>query len=43
MGHRHHRPILGPDVDFGHRMITDRVLTLAVSFVFIYEGLGMSA
>jgi asparagine synthase (glutamine-hydrolysing) len=32
-----------PDVDFGHKVITDQVLTLALSFVFMHEGLGMSA
>jgi asparagine synthase (glutamine-hydrolysing) len=32
-----------PDLDFGYRVITDQVLTLALSFVFMHEGLGMSA
>lgn len=32
-----------PDSDFGHRVVTDQVLTLALSFVFMHEGLGMSA
>jgi asparagine synthase (glutamine-hydrolysing) len=32
-----------PDADFGHQVITDQVLTLALSFVFMHEGLGISA
>lgn len=32
-----------PGSDFGHQVITDQVLTLALSFVFMHEGLGMSA
>jgi asparagine synthase (glutamine-hydrolysing) len=32
-----------PGADFGHQVITDQVLTLALSFVFMHEGLGMSA
>jgi asparagine synthase (glutamine-hydrolysing) len=29
--------------DFGHQVVTDQVLTLALSFVFMHEGLGISA
>jgi asparagine synthase (glutamine-hydrolysing) len=29
--------------DFGHQIVTDQVLTLALSFVFMHEGLGISA
>jgi asparagine synthase (glutamine-hydrolysing) len=32
-----------PDSDFGHQVVTDQVLTLALSFVFMHEGLKMSA
>ena len=32
-----------PDADAGHRVVMDQVLTLALSFVFMHEGLGMSA
>jgi len=31
-----------PDADAGHRQIMDQVLTLALSFVFLHEGLGLS-
>jgi asparagine synthase (glutamine-hydrolysing) len=31
-----------PDADFGHQVITDQVLTLALSFVFMQEGLGIT-
>jgi asparagine synthase (glutamine-hydrolysing) len=30
-----------PDADAGHRTVMDQVLTLALSFVFIHEGLDM--
>ncbi|MGH7633877.1 MAG: asparagine synthase-related protein, partial [Gemmatimonadaceae bacterium] len=29
--------------DFGHQVVTDQVLTLALSFVFMQEGLGIAA
>jgi hypothetical protein len=29
--------------DFGHQVVTDQVLTLALSFVFMHEGLGISS
>ena len=29
--------------DFGHQVVNDQVLTLALSFVFMHEGLGISA
>jgi len=32
-----------PDADPGHRTVMDQVLTLALSFVFMHEGLGLSA
>jgi asparagine synthase (glutamine-hydrolysing) len=32
-----------PDSPFGHPVVMDQVLTLALSFVFMQEGLGMSA
>jgi len=32
-----------PGASFGHQVVTDQVLTLALSFVFMHEGLGMSA
>jgi asparagine synthase (glutamine-hydrolysing) len=32
-----------PGSDFGHRVVMDQVLTLALSFVFMHEGLGISA
>ena len=32
-----------PDVDGGQRVVMDQVLTLALSFVFMHEGLRMSA
>ena len=32
-----------PGADFGHQVVTDQVLTLALSFVFMHEGLGISA
>jgi len=32
-----------PGSDAGHRMVMDQVLTLALSFVFMQEGLGISA
>ena len=32
-----------PGVDIGTRIVTDQVLTLALSFVFMHEGLGLSA
>ncbi len=32
-----------PDADAGHRVVMDQVLTLALSFVFMHEGLGLSA
>jgi asparagine synthase (glutamine-hydrolysing) len=35
--------IAKPDADFGHAVVTDQVLTLALSFVFMHEGLGVSS
>jgi len=32
-----------PDADAGHRVVMDQSLTLAMSFVFMHEGLGLSA
>jgi asparagine synthase (glutamine-hydrolysing) len=32
-----------PDADAGHRTVMDQVLTLALSYVFMHEGLGLSA
>ena len=32
-----------PGADAGHRVVMDQVLTLALSFVFMHEGLGLSA
>jgi asparagine synthase (glutamine-hydrolysing) len=32
-----------PDSPFGHPVVMDQVLTLALSFVFMQEGLGLSA
>jgi asparagine synthase (glutamine-hydrolysing) len=32
-----------PGSDFGHQVVMDQVLTLALSFVFMHEGLGISA
>ncbi len=32
-----------PDVDAGHRVVMDQVLTLALSLVFMHEGLRLSA
>jgi hypothetical protein len=32
-----------PDADAGHRTVMDQVLTLALSFVFMHEGLGLAA
>jgi asparagine synthase (glutamine-hydrolysing) len=32
-----------PETDAGHRVVMDQVLTLALSFVFMHEGLGLSA
>jgi asparagine synthase (glutamine-hydrolysing) len=32
-----------PGADFGHQVVTDQVLTLALSFVFMHEGLGMES
>ena len=29
--------------DFGHQVVMDQALTLALSFVFMHEGLGISA
>jgi len=31
------------DSPFGHPVVMDQVLTLALSFVFMQEGLGLSA
>jgi asparagine synthase (glutamine-hydrolysing) len=35
--------IARPGADFGHQVVTDQVLTLALSFVFMHEGLGMAS
>jgi asparagine synthase (glutamine-hydrolysing) len=32
-----------PGADFGHQVVSDQVLTLALSFVFMHEGMGISA
>jgi len=32
-----------PDADFGKSVVTDQVLTLALSFVFMHEGLGITS
>ncbi len=32
-----------PGADAGHQVVMDQVLTLALSFVFMHEGLGLSA
>jgi asparagine synthetase B (glutamine-hydrolysing) len=32
-----------PGLDVGHKVVMDQVLTLALSFVFMQEGLGISA
>jgi asparagine synthase (glutamine-hydrolysing) len=32
-----------PGTDFGQHVVTDQVLTLALSFVFMHEGLGISS
>jgi asparagine synthase (glutamine-hydrolysing) len=32
-----------PDVDMGRRVVMDQVLTLALSFVFMHEGLGLTS
>jgi asparagine synthase (glutamine-hydrolysing) len=32
-----------PDADFGQAVVTDQVLTLALSFVFMHEGLGITS
>jgi len=32
-----------PSADAGHRTVMDQVLTLALSYVFMHEGLGLSA
>src|SRR3954471_8504370 len=32
-----------PGVDIGQRIVTDQVLTLALSFVFMHEGMGMAS
>jgi asparagine synthase (glutamine-hydrolysing) len=32
-----------PDADAGRRVVMDQVLTLALSYVFMHEGLGLSA
>jgi asparagine synthase (glutamine-hydrolysing) len=34
--------VRNPDADAGYRTVMDQVLTLALSFVFMHEGLGMS-
>jgi asparagine synthase (glutamine-hydrolysing) len=33
----------GKDLDFGDRVVLDQVLTLALSFAFLNEGLGLQA
>lgn len=35
--------LAAPGADFGHQVVTDQVLTLALSYVFMHEGLGISA
>ena len=35
--------IAKPGADFGHQVVTDQVLTLALSFTFMHEGLGMAS
>ena len=32
-----------PGADFGHQVVMDQPLTLALSFVFMHEGLGMTS
>jgi asparagine synthase (glutamine-hydrolysing) len=31
------------NADFGRQIVTDQVLTLALSFVFMHEGLGITS
>ena len=33
----------GANLDFGDRVVLDQVLTLALSFAFLHEGLGLQA
>jgi len=32
-----------PGADFGRAVVTDQVLTLALSFVLMHEGLGIAS
>ena len=34
--------VADPDLDFGARVVASQVLTIALSFVFMHEGLGMA-